>query len=330
MISSLRTPILVMAFNRPDTLEQQLSRIDLLEKRSVYLSIDGLPEMYTGDRREAWQSCVSVARSWSGKTHHNPILRIQSSNLGLYDHFQSAFTEFFDRFPVGIVLEDDLVFVQEFIDFVDVHQNLLLDGHYWSIEGNNPLPGHDLVSAPRVVEITFRETYIHTISGWASSAKNVGLFLDICDVGMTWQEVTPIISNFSAAVTRDPALRLGIQATWLRKVKRARLKALEGSWDNNWELAGWHSGLPSLMPSFSLSRESSDQEEGQSHPHSIQGKPWNNLSIPSSIHINEQIKPISRMKDVQLLNIWGIKRAYCWMFFLRLLRERTKLLGSND
>lgn len=330
MSSSVLTPILVMAFNRPDTLQQQLSRIDQLEKRSVYLSIDGLPEMYTGDRREAWQSCVSVARLWSGKTRHNLILKIQPSNLGLYEHFQRAFTEFFNQFPVGIVLEDDLIFVEEFIHFVDAHQDLLLDGHYWSIQGNNPLPGHDLVSAPSEVEISFRETHIHTISGWASSSKNVQLFMGFFDAKSSWAEVVQIISRFSRKVTRDPALRLGIQATWLRKMRRARAKEIGGSWDNTWELAGWSSGLPSLIPSYSLSRESSNQDEGQSHPHDVTGKPWDSDSLPAQISVKNYTRPFSRKDDIELITVWGIRRAYCWLFYVRLWKQIRGFTYSHE
>ena len=36
-----KTPILVMAFNRPRTLSALLSRIEKLDKREVMISIDG-------------------------------------------------------------------------------------------------------------------------------------------------------------------------------------------------------------------------------------------------------------------------------------------------
>ena len=330
MTSNLLTPILLIGFNRPNTLNEQLQRIDQLKERTVYISIDGLPNKCSEGLMEAWQSCVSVAKSWSLNTQHNALLVIHPENLGLYDHFKSALMDFFGKFPVGIVLEDDIVFVSEFINFVDENHALLFNGDCWSIEGNNPLGRHDLVFAPKDVVVAFQQTYIHTISGWASSTNNVQVFIDFCDQRFSWTEVVGVISRFSRKVTRDPVLRVGIQATWLRKMKRARAKGLAGSWDNTWELAGWSSQLPSVMPNFSLSRESSDQVEGQSHPHSILGDPWNSNSLPTSISVENDIYTLSRKSDLSMLSIWGIRRAYCWIFFLRLLKQRRNLINSHD
>lgn len=330
MNSKLVTPILLIGFNRPNTLNEQLQRIDRLEERTVYVSIDGLPSKCSEGLMEAWQSCVSVAKSWSLNTQHNALLVIRPENLGLYDHFKSAFMDFFGKFPVGIVLEDDIVFVSEFIDFVDKNHAILMNGECWSIEGNNPLGRHDLVFAPKDVAVAFQQTYIHTISGWASSAKNVQLFINFCDQRLPWTEVVRVISQFSRKITRDPFLRVGIQATWLRKMKRARAKELAGSWDNTWELAGWSAQIPSVMPNFSLSRESSDQVEGQSHSHSILGDPWNSNSLPMSISVENEVNSLSRRRDIGMLSIWGIRRAYCWIFLLRLLQQRRNLINSHD
>jgi len=323
------TPILVLAYNRPNTLKTQLDRIDELTIREIYLSIDGPHERQSESQLEAWQSCVTVAKDWTVSTRHKAFLRIHPANLGLYDHFRHAFADFFNKFPVGIVLEDDVVFTNEFINFVDRHQSLLTDGGCWSIEGNNPLARHDLVYAPKDVVVAFQETYIHTISGWASSAKNVQIFLEFCNPNIPWAEVVRAISVFSHRITRDPALRLGIEATWLRKMKRARARELAGSWDNTWELAGWSSALPSLIPNFSLSRESSDQFEGQSHPHGILGDPWNSTTLPTRISIARDIETYSRKNDLAFLGIWGIRRPYCWIYLVRLLNQRRILVNSN-
>lgn len=324
------TPILLMAYNRPNTLQTQLDRIDELAVREIYLSIDGPPEIQSESKLKAWQTCVTVAKNWSLNTHHKIILRIYPTNLGLYDHFRNAFTNFFKIFPVGIVLEDDIVFTKEFINFVDEHRNLLIDGGCWSIEGNNPLMKHDLVYAPKDAVVTFRETHIHTISGWASSSTNIQVFLDLCDPNIPWVEVVHAISIFSQKITRDPALRLGIEATWLRKVKRARARGIEGSWDNIWELAAWSSALPSLIPNFSLSRESSEQFEGQSHPHGILGDPWTSTSLPTSISVADEIEPYSRKHDLTFLGIWGIRRLYCWIYLVRIINQRRILVNSNE
>jgi hypothetical protein len=88
-------------------------------------------------------------------------------------------------------------------------------------------------------------------------------------------------------------------------------------------IAGWKSGLPSLMPNFSLTRESLLQTEGQSHHHTSTGKSWA-LKI-ESVSIDPEIKVGKKPKDVPKLKVWGITRSYCWLYFARLSRWKPNV-----
>ena len=110
-----KTPILVMAFNRPRTLSALLSRIEKLDKREVMISIDG-PTIHGAKEQ---QLVLKSASAWKGSSKHEVDIVRRSSNLGIYDHLPIALQEFFDKQSYGLILEDDIEFVPGLIDFVD-------------------------------------------------------------------------------------------------------------------------------------------------------------------------------------------------------------------
>ena len=115
-----KTPILVIAFNRPITLTALLSRIEKLDRREVTISIDG-PTMKSSKQQLALESAVA----WKSLSKHDIEIVQRSSNLGIYDHLPIALEEFFENKNFGLILEDDIEFVPDFIDFVDNNIHLI-------------------------------------------------------------------------------------------------------------------------------------------------------------------------------------------------------------
>ena len=110
-----KTPILVIAFNRPITLMALLSRIEKLDRREVTISIDGPTMKSLREQQLALESAVA----WKSLSKHEIEIVQRSSNLGIYDHLPIALEEFFENKNFGLILEDDIEFVPDFIDFVD-------------------------------------------------------------------------------------------------------------------------------------------------------------------------------------------------------------------
>ena len=306
------TPILIIGFNRPRTLSTLLGEIEKLESRNVWISIDG-PK--TASDVLAVKSTLDMVQIWTKNSKH--VIRIieRKINLGIYSHCLFALNEFFGAYEVGLILEDDIQFDPVFVNFIDEHHLYLKSGKYWSICGHNPVS--DLTDTTINEDIQFSLTNIHTIWGWAAGRKAINDFLYFKKMA-TSEQLDLAVTEFARSMTRDPFLRLGVRKVWKRKSMRALDSDSGGGWDNYWVLAGWNSGLPSLMPNFSLTRERPKQLEGQSHKHASTGKSWDSLIGIHSVH--EEINEEEKFSDVPKLRVWGITRIYCWLYFVRLAR----------
>jgi hypothetical protein len=307
-------PILVIAFNRPRTLGRQLSRIENLSRRRVILSVDGPRD---SSEENSVQAVMGVAEEWARNSKHEFEIFSSNSNLGLHGHFQVAFTNFFEDHTYGLVLEDDIDFNSRFIDFVDSNftKNKALTSA-WSVMGHNPLQEAITTESPLV---QFRESKIHTIWGWAASGENVEKFLRLYNSSNRDLLAFKAIDDVAMDITHDIFLRNALRATWKRKISRASQGG--GGWDNWWVVAGWGSGLNSLIPNRSLSREELNQTEGQSHQHLTEGVTWD-PNLP--VEISSYFQPQSNKNDCSLLKVWGIGRRYSWSYAYRISKE----LGS--
>ena len=314
----MRTPILVMAYNRPSTTKRLIDTIEGLPRRNILVSVDGAKLEHAVAR----QQTMDIFAKWSNESVHEISIIDRPSNLGLYDHFMLALENFFTLYPVGIVLEDDIEFSPTFVEFVD-NQTKILEDEVWSICGNNPLPNHDLMDA-RHSKVSFHKTNIHTISGWAASRNSYETFKEFASGSKNSINAIEAIRNFVGKVSNDPLLKLGLFTVWQRKLERALRKDSLGSWDNWWEIAAWSSGRPSLIPEFSLSRESLDQSEGQAHHHVFSGVNWSHDRV-KSVTILDQISPVHRQFDISLLEIWGVRRKYCWIYSKRIYSQYRTL-----
>jgi len=314
------TPILVFGFNRPTTLMRQFARLDKLERRDIWVAIDGPTNFSTPLQQE----CIEVATKWESQSHHKIQIHVQQNNLGLHRHFIKMFESFFNKFEIGIILEDDIEFRKEFINFVDSNQDILRSEGCWSISGHNPLVRRDLMNRDVNAAINFQKTNIHTIWGWATNRGQIAKFLEVTQVEYSWFQILLGIKQFAKNTSCDPALRSGIEATWLRKSIRA--KGLDsGGWDNWWVVAGWISGWYSLQPNFSLCREAILQDEGQAHPHVKIGVDWPEFDQLIPLNISGNTININKNEEIEKLRIWGITRKYCWANILRIKKEFKKI-----
>lgn len=317
-----RVPILVVGHRRPATTSLQLQRIEMLDSRKVHISIDGpRNESEAKQVSEVAKSCLK----WKQESHHLVTLKIHKDNLGLYSHSSTAYESFFSQNDLGIILEDDIEFRKSFIDFIDGNQSILFSGDYWSIQGHNPLPDRDFADRSVEQQIEFSQSHVHTIWGWATSHSNIDLMLKVMHDSKKGKFILEGIDTFAERVTNDPFLRNAIQATWMRKMKRANTGSSIGGWDNWWEIAAWYSNKPSLIPNFSLSRETLEQDEGQSHAHPKFGRAWSEAISEKAEFLNSHYGRSNRRLDRQMLRVWGINRKYSWAKAPKLAKESFEL-----
>lgn len=306
-------PILIMAFARPQQTSRLLTQVENLGVRSVHISIDGADA--ESKFRLQNQIVRTVVLNFSQSSKHNVTFTIHEQSLGLLQHFKIALNEFFSTFNSGIVLEDDMEFAPSFIKFVDLHYNSILMRKYWSICGHNPT----LVANKRKGEpcrISFFETDVHTIWGWASTQENVFRFINFLESSQ--KQVLDSVHDFSHKKFKISMLRKLFSAIWQMKVNRF-FNSRSPNWDNMWVIAGWDSGKRSLMPEVSLVREHSDQSEGQTHPHFS-----NYDSVNSETFLKTEIDGIRNSNngvyEFRLLRVWGINLRSIMWFNLSLIK----------
>ena len=308
-------PILLMAYCRPIEFSRIASDLESLPPRRIEISIDG-PSLGTESEN---RSVVDLATSWKLISKHEIVVCVSERNLGLFEHFSTALERFFSRNEWGLVLEDDLEFRGELVQFLDTEEAKSLLEVYFSFCGHNPLS--DLSEHRGNQAIRLQETKIHTISGWAASSNSVRLFLELLKNSRSDQLVLNNISkSFSHSVTRDPFLARSLFNNWSGKMQRA-VRTSKPNWDNYWELAAWSSGKPSIRPTFSLIRESPISFGRQTHHHNFGLEIWPNSSQKLDLEFSA-VLPLKKTLEIQALGIWGTSRIRAYKEFLNQLFVR--------
>ena len=317
-------PILVMAFSRPKQTKRILQQIELLNARSVHISVDGssneMDYCYHQNREVR-----SVILDWASRTKHEVSFNFFDHNLGLFKHFRIALSDFFLSKEAGLILEDDIEFDKSFIDYLDKIYKTQLFTDYWSVCGHNPIRTKDK-SFSKSNLVFMRPTNVHTIWGWAAGRQTIEDFLMYLD-GIENGGISPYstLEDFTKRAFSDPLLSYQFKESWNNKILRAR-NSLTPNWDNFWVLAGWHSGKYSLIADTSLSRENPDQSEGQTHPHVSALPNWSNAS--NREFLVSGVRRRSLLMERKLLGVWGVSARRS--IGLQIMRLKVWVLGNFE
>jgi len=111
----MNTPVLVIAFNRPETLKVLLERLKAARATQVYFAVDG-PRAH----RESDAPNVAAVKELIRTTFDPPAERclFQPNNLGIRWAPPRAISWFFDQVEEGVILEDDCIPGDSFFPFV--------------------------------------------------------------------------------------------------------------------------------------------------------------------------------------------------------------------
>jgi hypothetical protein len=317
-----QTPILIVGYNRPLALMRRLSAIEKLSPRSIRIYLDGL-KVYQQDSKIL--DVRNIADRWSTQSKHSVEIVFREKNIGIHDHLPKSLADFIHYNDRVIVIEDDIEFSEKFIQYIDT--NLGVKSDTFAIQGFNPTfsPKRSL---PDLTPPYFVNTRIPTIWGWGANANSINFFLEFRNTNSDLTKLNTVIRDFASWITKDRFLQNAITATWLSKMSRV-LKQEGGSWDNWWVLASWASGKSCLMPSVDLSREESNQSEGQTHQH--EKDPWGNGPLlVHELDLLEAPRAISKRFDRSLLPVWGINQKYAWVYSWRIKKQINSLLESKS
>ncbi|MGI6494601.1 MAG: hypothetical protein ACOX5G_00645 [Kiritimatiellia bacterium] len=227
-------PILLVGFNRPDFLREQLRAIAPAKPGRVFLAVDGPRPDRPGEaaRCEASRNAVH-AIDWPCQVQ----TLFHPENLGCKYGPPAAITWFFSHVAAGIILEDDC---RPTLDFLRFASELLAryaeDSRVGMISGNN----HYGFQTNPVDSYRFSRDV--SIWGWASWRRAWAAY-----------EVEPECyrDEIDALLERSMQTRRG------RRLKRAffnRVLATKNTWDIQWNLSLVRENLLVVAPRANLVR----------------------------------------------------------------------------
>lgn len=156
----VQSPVLLLAFNRPDTALQVFNRVKQAKPKHLYVAVDGPRSNVETDAA----LCASVRSiydniDWDCELH----TLFRNENLGCKKAVSSAITWFFDHEPEGIILEDDCLPVIDFFYFCDV----LLEKYRFDTRIRN-ITGTNLQRGQKWGDASYYFSQYSNIWGWAS------------------------------------------------------------------------------------------------------------------------------------------------------------------
>jgi len=163
-------PVLVIAFNRPELLEQLVGRLREIQPSDVYIAIDGPRRERIGETEK-----VQACRDLIGKLDWDCTVHtlFREANLGCGEGVSSAITWFFQHVEAGIILEDDVIPDLSFFSFcqelLDRYEN---DDRVFAISGCNFVPS----SAQSHPNDAYRFSRVAHIWGWATWRRSWELY----------------------------------------------------------------------------------------------------------------------------------------------------------
>ncbi len=181
MGAGLQTPILILAFNRPDRVRALIDRLREVAPRQVYVAVDGPRPQRPTDLELVDQTRRSVeAIDWPCEVH----TLFQDTNLGCGQGVSTAITWFFEQVSEGIILEDDVLPRIEFFayceELLDRYRD---DPQVFAISGSNFVPPEQISGNG-----SYRFTHITHVWGWATWRRSWNAYrFDIRD----WRKRLP-------------------------------------------------------------------------------------------------------------------------------------------
>lgn len=283
-----KIPVLVTFFNRPLHLENLLISLKKFPNAEFYFSSDG--PRNAKDRVDL-ESCFVLIDEYFGNLPKSQFLR-RDKNLGCKLGMKSNIDWFFDQVPFGIILEDDCIPNENFINVTGkmLYENID-NPSYMSINGTNSYSR--VYSKP-----LFRETFFPMVWGWGTWAKQWDKYqLEIPDANTIVKSVSDEIfgSKFS------------IKKKYFENVFTTRFSEVEkghiDTWDYSLTASAWRHSLKSLQLNYnSIINIGFDSTA----THTIDRKPkWVPTTYIEINEINQQVQPIDYESE-----LWTIKNVF--------------------
>ncbi|MFZ2122406.1 MAG: glycosyltransferase family 2 protein [Rhodoferax sp.] len=172
----MKSAVLFLVFNRPDTTRQVFEAIRAAQPPRLYVAADGPRPQRAGEvERCTVTRQIATAVDWPCEV----TTFFREKNLGCKHAVSSAITWFFEHEEQGIILEDDCLPAQSFFRFCDeLLERYKTDTRVWQISGSTFFP-----EAITKSDADYFYTRYGPIWGWASWRR-------------AWQHYDPDLKNW--------------------------------------------------------------------------------------------------------------------------------------
>jgi hypothetical protein len=301
MVTRLKLPVLVLAYNRPGLVRELLNSLSPENVSSLFISIDG-PKTES-DRLKANQ-IVEIAKEFSDFIP--VVIRQSSTNLGCRLGVISGLDWFFGEVPDGgLVLEDDCFPKPEFFEFLAQNIHLIRSHEVAMITAHNPLS--------EVSEDLYKSRFAF-IYGWYTT-------------GSTWEILRKNLFEIALPSrfrkTKNP--RSISEATfWWATYARARI-GIHDTWDSLFYRAFSKEGFECLVPKSNMVE---NRGFGEGATHTID--PDGSILLGAEIPAKTKDKSMTELDDLIARHHFKIKLHHTFTPYLRVSIDFLKVRRFPD
>lgn len=233
---NLETPVLLIGFNRPYTIQKVFEKIREVKPAKLYVAIDGARKNREGEAKlvENVKQIVTQV-DWKCEKHY----KFNTENLGAEKTISNAVTWALEENDVVIVLEDDIIAPRSFFKFA---QEMLIkyanNINVYMISGIQNTP----------IEMPNNEDYLFGIYGhiwgwatWKRAWRNYDLYINDFDDYLQGDKIDSLVSNKAE------------KKYWLNIIHRMKNNgAGNNTWDFCWSYIRFKERGLSIIPRTNL------------------------------------------------------------------------------
>jgi hypothetical protein len=231
---SLRTSVLFIVFNRPDSTKKVFEEIRKAKPNCLYVAADG-PKYSDLKEIELINKVRKIATSVDWPCEVKTLFR--ENNLGCKEAVSSAISWFFKHEEQGIILEDDCLPHQDFFSFCEKMLN-----HYHDNENIFMITGNNFQKGVRRGNASYYFSNYTFIWGWATWRRAWQHYDGSINFWPQWKHTSDWTNKFPDKIERNYWAK-NFDAVFFEKIN---------TWDYPWTACIWQQGGLTITPNVNL------------------------------------------------------------------------------